>query len=972
MMNKKLFFIFILSCFCMMIFAQERSSLSDANTPTSDIRAIVIDSLENDTLVAAAVGLYAIKDSALVKVALTDKNGEFVLKDIKPSLYYLQIRFLGYAPLVVHIPEDFFSSTEINLGNLNMRFATFEMEEVVIMARIPEFIIKEDTIEYNAAAFRTEEGAVLEELLKQLPGLEVSEGGGITTVDGKRVSRVFVNDKEFFGNDPNMATKNLPANIVDKVQLIEKKSDTAILTGVEDDNRETVINIKIKKGMFGGWIGNASAGAGRLIDNPTNASTLYSLQSTLNRFNEDNQTSITVRTNNLNQQGSSVVVSSGGLVGLVGLVSVGGGSGGSGITKSSSVGINHNQQINKKIEAGGSVSYNYLDRYSSNKSFSQNFLRSAGSSEIDSTFYVRKATSNQSYSNSYSFSGFVTYKDSLTTVNFRPSISFNSSRSGSNSEQKTMGGDVDSTLINESNSTDFSNSNGSGIQMQLTASRKLSDLGRRVSLSGNFNMNRSEGDGTKVSTNEFYNSMVENEYIDQLSTSKSNSYSYSINASYVEPFSKTKSLNFSYSMNMNNSNSTSNALNYDEHTGDYARRNAKYSRTSELMSVNQNVRVNFTSNKEKYNYNIGLSVTPNNSQNKIFVKDWFGVGLDSLISSVDDRKVVNISPSMNFSYRMGKNIEKQKNLRFQYAGSTRHPTDSQLSASDNTNPLNIILGNPDLIPAFSNNLSLGYTHNNRKTLRAVTFNGSFSFTMNDIITYINYHDGGTMTTTYINQNGNWNTSGTLTFATPFGSKKKLRLNTSSNYSFRHNVGYSRVSNRDENNNTVLSSEKTITKTSTMGQTVSLNFTNKWYSGQMRANINYNKRNNTLNSTSSVETYNYGISNGSQFTLPYKISLSSNINWNANKGLSSGYNRNEALWNVQAGRTLLKGKGTISLQLNDILRQRRSISHSESAYSIQDSESIVLTSYYMLTFSYRFNKIGSVKSVSTMKIPTFFD
>ena len=927
-----------------MISAQVRNTMSDTNTTTSDIRAIVVDSLENDTLVAATVSLHVKKDSSLVKTLLTDPKGEFIFKDVKPSLYYLQIRFLGYAPLTVNIPEEFFSSTEINLGNLNMHSSDIELNEVVITAQIPEFIIKEDTTEYNAAAFRTREGAVVEDLLKQLPGLEVDAQGGITTAAGKTISRVFVNDKEFFGNDPKMATKNLPANIVDKVQVIEKKSDMAILTGVEDDNRETILNIKVKKGLFGGWIGNVGAGAGGLIDNPTDESARYTVQSTLNRFTEENQTFVTVSTNNLNQQGLT----------MGDYISMGGG--GSGITKSTTVGINSNHKINKKIEIGGSTSYNYSDRYSSNKSFSQNFLRSAGSSEIDSTFYVRSASTNQSYSNNFSFSGFASYKDSLTTVNVRPSISYNSNRARSNSEQKTMGGDIDSTLINESNSTDFSNTNGINFRMQLDASRKLSALGRRVSLSGSFNINRSEGNGTKVSANDFYNSIVENEYIDQVSTSKTNSYSYDISATYVEPLSKTNFLNFSYNMRLSDNNNMNNALNYDELTGNYTKRNAKYSRTSESMSASQNIRVNFNSNKEKYNYNIGLTVSPDHSSNKIFVDDWFGTGLDSIISSVDDRKVVNIAPSVSFNYRMG-NMETQKNLRFQYNGNTRHPSVNQLSASDNTNPLNTILGNPDLIPAFSNNSSLGYNYNNRKTQRSMNINGNFSFMLNDIISYITYHDGGTMTTTYINQNGNWNAGGSIMFATPLDSKKKLRLSTTSNYSFQHTVGYSRVSNRDENNKTILSSEKNITKTSNISQSLNLNFSNKWFYGQMRANISYNNRNNTLNSTSSVNTYNYGISYNNMITFPNNIVLSSDINWSASRGLSSGYNRNEALWNAQISKLFLKGNGTLRLQVNDILRQHTSISHSESAYSIQDSESIVLTSYYMLTFSYRFNKLG---------------
>ena len=950
-MIKKLFCVVFLSCFCAIIFAQGSFSLLDINTTTSDIRAIVLDSLENDTLVAATVSLYTTKDSALVKTTLTDKKGEFVFKDVKPSLYYLQIRFLGYAPLVVHIPELFFSSSEINLGNLNMRFTTFELDEVVVTAQIPEFIIKGDTIEYNAAAFRVGEGDVLAELLKQMPGLEVSEGGGISTTDGKYVTRIFINDKEYFGINPSMATQNLPAFIVDKVQLIEKRSDRSILTGIWDNERETIINIKVKEGFFDGWLGNVGVAGGELIENPTNESARYLLQSMFSRFNEKSQTVISANTNNINQRSGGASNNA---------ISISGGS--SGLTTSSSVGISHNQEINKKIDVKGEVSYNYSDKYSSNKRFSQNFLRTAGSSEIDSTFYVRSASSNRSFSDNYSFSGLATYKDALTTVSLKPSISFNFNRSRSNSEQKTMGGDIDSTMINESNSTDLSNTNGTSIQIQLNVSRKLSDLGRRVSFIGDFNLNRNEGDGTKVAANEFHSGTVENEYIDQASTSKTNNYSYNLTATYVEPFSQKKALNFSYNMRVNNNNGMNNALNYDELTGDYTRRNAKFSRTSELMSVSQNIYVNFSSYGEKYNYNVGLSVSPDYSKNKIFVDDWFGAGLDSLISSVDDRKVVNVTPSINFNYRFVEDRETQKNLQFLYTGSTQHPSVSQLSASDNTNPLNTMMGNPDLVPAFSNDLSLEYRYNNRKKQRKVNLTGKFFFKMNDIINYISYHEGGTMTTTYINQNGNWNALGSVTFATPF--RKGFRLNVTSGYLFSHNVGYARVSGRNENNHTILSSEKNNSKTSMIHQMVSLSYNRKWYSGQMNANFFFNNRKNTLDSTSPFNTYNYRISTNSRITLPYKILLTSDINWDVEKGLSSGYNRNAALWDVKISQSLLKGKGTLSFQANDILRKHKSISHSESVYSIQDSESIVLSSFYMLTFSCRFNKFKGTNAAKT--------
>ena len=946
----------LLSLFCgLFCVAQSNKTSSDAIS-TSHIRGLVVDSLEMDTIVAASVVLYRSSDSTVIKAQHTDGKGLFYLKDIQNGSYYLRVTYLGYTSLVIRIPEPFFSSKEIDLGELNLFRSEIGLAEVVVTAQLPEFVVKEDTIEYNASAFRTPEGAVVEDLLKRLPGVEVDADGTVKTTAGKTVRRVFVNGKEFFGNDPKMATRNLTVDVVDKVQVVEKQSDLAILTGVADDDPETIINITIKKGMYNGWMANVTAGAGALVENPRDEGIRYVSQSMVNRFTEEDQISIVANANNINQRASSDrgnnVRSGRGRGGS------GGGGGGNGITSSNVFGVNTSNILRDNLEIGGNASYNYSDTYNDNKSFSQTFLRGGDGSEIDSTFYVRSASTERAYTNNYNLDGNVNYKpDSLTSIVFRTGFSYNSSISKSYEEQSTMGGDADSTLVNSTKSSDILESDGVGARMQLDFSRKLSKEGRSIGFSGSVDINDSNGDGTKVSENRFYTNSRDDEDIDQISTSESNRNSYNLRATYVEPVGKGNFLNFSYNIQMNENKTVNNALNYDIATGDYTLRNAKFSRTSESKTVSQNVRVDFNSNKEKYRYNVGLNIAPNYTKSKTYVDDWFDIDNDSIISDMGSRNIVNLAPSLDFTYRMG-DSDIRKNIRFRYNGRTRQPTTDQLSASNNTNPLNTVYGNPDLLPTFSNNLEFEYNYNDRNTQKSLTTTWTYGFSQNDIINYVTYHEGGTRTTTYINQNGNWNMGGTLLFALPLDPKRRLKLSTHTNLSYQNSIGYSRVSNRDENNKVVQSSEKNVSKTSNLSESLNLSYMNDWFYGQVRGTIRYNNTDYSLTSMNSVNSYRYNISYNTQITLPYSVSFSSDITYTANRGLSSGYNKDETLWNAQISKSFLKGnRGSLRLQINDILRQRLSITHTESANSIQDRETTVLTSYYMLTFTYRLNSMG---------------
>jgi hypothetical protein len=392
------------------IFAQTASEIQ------RDIIGAVFEKSDNNTnetsLPGANVCLLNARDSSLITGIAADANGKFIFTGVKQGNYILSASFVSYATAYKPVPAELFKTnhTTINLGKIVLEESAISMKGVTITGQIPEVVVKEDTIEYNAGAFKVADGAVVEDLLKQMPGMEVDPEGKITN-SGKEIKRVFVNGKQFFGNDPKMATKNLTADMIDKVQVIEKQTDEAEQTGVDDGEREVIINLIVKKNKMHGWMGNITAGGGPLIDDRTNAGLRYTSQAMLNKFTENSQISFIVNSNNINNpgftdRGNTVRANIGG-----------GGGGGNGITNSNNFGVNISTLVSPKFKIGGNVRYGYSENFSKNNSFRTNLLK-------DSVSYRKNASEGRNYSHNASIAAKMEYKpDSLYTIEFRATAS---------------------------------------------------------------------------------------------------------------------------------------------------------------------------------------------------------------------------------------------------------------------------------------------------------------------------------------------------------------------------------------------------------------------------------------------------------------------------------------------------------------------------------------------------------------------
>ncbi len=934
---------------CFILLASIQCIHAQTSSTWKEIRGNIVEHTDSTDLIVenAIIRLLSSRDSSAIKYTITDKNGIFVLPSVEKNNYILSISFLGYNTTYQKISPEKFPGNTINLGKIKLDENAVMLSEVIVLAEIPEVVVKQDTMEYNPAAFRMPESAVVEDLLKRLPGVEVDNDGKITVI-GKEVTRIFVDGKEFFGNDPKMATKNLTLDIIDKVQVIDKKSDLELLTGVDDGEEETVINLTIKKGMKKGWISNTAIGAGAFVDNQVENDARYAGNAFVSRFLDDKQFTLLFNSNNVNNRGFT----DGGNISRSGMRSGGSRGDGNGLSSSVTGGLNGMGIINDQWKLGGNIRYNYADELIKRKAFRQNFLKN------DSTSYRNTLSNDQSYSNNIAFDGKVEFTpDTMNTFVLTTRLSFNDSYSNDYSFQNTLAGDIDSTLVNYSEANTILNTNGRVMNAELTYAHKFQKKGRRLNFTGEVNFNRNSGEGTNISTSRFRNRPINNRNLNQELFNNSNRDMYRFRASYIEPVWKTNNtLQFTYNIRYNPTENTRKTYDYDPFTESYSILNPIYSRSMENIFINQTLGASFNAVHDKYSYNVGVNVFPSYSQSKTFVKDYYGNGSDSLIYDFPKRSIVNYAPQLNFTYR----FSKESNIRFSYRERIEQPSVTQLDPTENnTNPLNIRRGNPDLLPSFTHTGAFRYNLNKRESQRSLASNLAYTYTENDIVNYTSYEEDingngtGVQHTRPVNVSGSWSLFGDVLYNTPFGALKRLKFSTHTRGSFNNRIGFVRISRQAYQN---------ISQTFSTSEVISLSYSKDWFYGQLRGNIRYSNTSNSIEDRENQISTNYGLTYNTQLFFPHDWTLSSDISYRANKGLSTGYNKNETVWNAEISKQFLSRKqASVRVKWTDILQQALSIDRNVNVNYIEDSEYNTLTSFFLVSFSYRFNQMGTKRT-----------
>ncbi len=917
-MLKKLVFGLLFSCSLLVGFK--------ANAQTVTIDGTIVDSISKKTLTSATVALANAKDSSLMSFTRANDDGYFQIKNVAPGKYLLSVSYVGYQHLWLGIKVG--ASAKFSLGNIYLLDAS-QTSTVTVTARRPPVVINGDSIEFNSENFKTVPNAVVEDMLKKMPGIEVDKAGAIT-VNGKSVTKVYVNGKEFFTGDPKMATKNLPADAVDKIQVYDRKSDQAMFTGIDDGNEETAINIKTKKDRKQSTFGkiNGSAGVPGRFDG----------QGNVNRINNDEQFSVIGSANNTNRQSFSTNdvsnFSGGGGGGRGGggmTIAVGGGGGGTdanaqGVANTYSLGGNYSNLLNdKKMDFNVNANANDVERNNISKSYTQNLT--------PGNLFNRSSTSNSTSRNQQEKLGMTIDNKVSETFSYKytPSISNQHNTSNGISTSSTMlpdGTMTNATTTNSSSVTDAVN-----LSNTLLLRKKFEKKGRTLSSTITQGYNSSTSNSSQYTDQLYYNFGVitKDSIIDQKNNRKGLTQSYSANIVYTEPLGKKSLLEFNAFLNKNIGSTSKKVYDKNSASSLYDVLNTRLTNEYNSEYTYAGGGMNYRFNQKKYNFSTGFSL-----------QDAMLNGENTSANTKIKHDFKDILPSALFVY----NFSQTQNFRFNYRTSTNQPSLTQLQpVLDQSNINNQTIGNPDLKRSYTNNINLTYFSSKILAQRNFFALLSAQFVNNSIVNYDSVLPSRAILSKPVNVNGVYRINGSANYG--FGVKQIYsRFNFGLNGGINNNISYS---NGLLNTTLIKSVGPSFTYTFSMDELMDVN---------LNARHSYSTTNNAinpaLNTNYLTRVYGADITN----YLPFEIVLNQSLNYTINEGRAPGYNTAVPIWNASISKFFMKNKrAELKISAFDILNKNVGVSRNVSQNQIVDQSYNVINQYFLVGFTYSLQKSG---------------
>ena len=924
-----------------------------------NISGKVIESDSQEPVAQTTVRLLK-SDSTMVTGSLTNLDGIFRVKAPANGNYIVQVTCVGFKPYTKNVKIS--ADKDIALGTIELKPDAIMLKGATVTGQAAKVTLKEDTFVYNASAYRTPEGSVVEELVKKLPGAQVDDDGKIT-INGKEVKKILIDGKEFMTGDTKTAMKNLPTSIVERVKAYDQKSDLARVSGIDDGEEETVLDFGIKRGMNRGYMVNADLAAG--------TRSRYSGRIFAGMQSSDLKIFIPMSANNVNDMGFP-----GGGGGRFG-------GGRQGLTATKMLGFNLNYEKKDRFKLDASIRWNHSNVDAVVRRSTEDFMSGNAST------FSNNLTSNMSRTNSWNARFRLEWTpDSLTNIMMRPQFNYNSNDGLGEGYSMTFDEDpfktikdpfddeelqklIDKGVVknrNVNNSISYSDSKSAGGWLQLN--RRLNSKGRNITLRFSGNV----GEGMSRS---FTNSLVEYyQLVNQFgedSTYQANRYAvtptknwnYGLRATYSEPIFRQVYLQFSYQYQYSYTKSDRATYDFSNFAADFfgvtpryrgwddylallggspleGFRDDKLSRFSEYRNYNHTAEIMLRVVRKAYNMNIGFQVMPQRSH---FTQDYQGVHTDTV------RTVTNIAPTADFRWK----ISNVSQLRFNYRANSSQPSMSDLlDITDNSDPLNVRKGNPGLKPSFTQNFRLFYNNYIQNHQRSIMANVSFSTTRNSISNMVTYDAAsGGRTTRPENINGNWNAFGMFMFNTAIDSAGFFNVNTFTTLSYNNSVGYVSVGRNTD-------SQKSTTKSTTVGERLAASYRNSWLEFELNGSLEYMHARSELQSNNNLDTWTFSYGGSLQLTAPWGTQLSTSMNMNSRRGYNdASMNTNELIWNAQVSQSFLRGNAlTLSLQFYDILHRQSTFSRTVDAMRRSDTEYNAITNYAMLHVIYRLNIFGS--------------
>ena len=906
----------------------------------------LLDADLKEPMVQATIQLFTVTDSTFVGGAVSNERGNFIVQAPSAGTFRLRITTVGYQPIDREVTLR--RNESLDLGNVMMETESIMLQEAVVTGRAAQVIVRKDTIMYNPEAFRTPEGSAIEELIKRIPGAEVDEDGNIT-VNGKEVKKILLDGKEFMLGDVETALKNIPVNIIQNLKFYDQQSDQARITGIDDGEKETVLDFSIKKGMNHGYMTNLDLAGG--------TKHRYASRGMGSSFTDKTRFVLLGNFNNKEENA--------------------GWWNRRGLNARKMLGTNLNYDDGKKLKLDASIRWNHRDGDNQTENASENFY--SGSSRT----FSNSSTSNYTRSNNWRGNIRVEWKpDSLTNILLRANGNYGTDDATNTSLSATFNDDpylytttplgelspLSDILVNRNQSASLTYSDNKNAWAMLQLYRRLNPRGRNIVVRLEANGGSSNNENT--SDNEVHLFLVKNHagqdstyYTARYNTTPSDQSGYVLSTTYSEPLWKGAHLQFNYELRYSQNKSDRQTYDFSQLPENpfagivpeyrewdpwlstvYSEMDSYFdknlSRFSEYKNYTHNLRLTLRHKEEKYDYNIGFLVQPQHSN---FIQDYRGIYVDTI------RNVTNLTPTLDFHYK----FSDQSNLWLHYRGDTRQPEMTQLlDITDDSNPLYITQGNPGLKPQFTNSLNAYYNNYIVRYKRSIVVYANYRHIRNSISNLVRYNPetGGSISRPE-NINGNWNMNAGFTFNTALDSTAHWNIGTDTRLRYNHYVSYVAQQQADAAKNT--------TRTTNVNERLTFGYRNDWLEVTLDGTVNYQHSRNELQPTADLDTWQ--LNYGGQFLvrLPLDIEVSMNLHERSRRGYNdSSMNTNELLWNGQISKPFLKNKSLIvALNFYDLLGQQSNYERWINATSRSDTQYNSVNSYAMLHVRYRLNMFG---------------
>lgn len=872
---------------------------------------LVDTSLKKNVQYGVAMAL-RLKDSLLIQYSRTDVQGQFRLKDLPLDTFELIVSHPGYSDqtfLIVGSKKQ----TDFNLGKFSLPPKSVQYKEVIVYAYADPVYYKGDTLVYTADSFKVKQNATVEDLLKKLPGIKVDAQGKITA-QGKAVDKVFVDGDEFFGGDATIATQNLAANTIESVQIYDKKNEDV------SDNKtaETikVLNLKLKEDSKKGYFGKLSACG--------DFKKYYEGEGLVNRFNNKQKISLFMLGSNTPR--SSFGWQESREYGLSnemnsfntddGMVFMG-------------------QDVPQGVPQTLKTGFYFTDNLSSKTKISLNYSykidQIVRKSSTASTYYLTDTTytTNSNYNSvekkRLNFLNLVLNQkiDSLTDITLDSKINYTLENSEVEQNNSFVNENNDTTRTTSISNT--SEGKGYSLDNRLKLKRNFKKKDRELSVTCNYNLKNTEALGNLLSDNMFFT--TENTSLNSVNQEKDNTSSSSFtnaSANYTEPITKKIKLEFSY--DFTRSFSTQNKTTTDYVNGAYTSTNALLSNNFENTRIINRGGAKFIFEVKKQRFIAGSRVRNIDIEN-----------VNLITGNKVPQNVTNALPFASYRYKISQN----SSFDIKYSTDANQPGISQIQpVPDNTNPNQITIGNPDLLPNFSQSVSANYNSYKPISEKYYGFYGQYNVINNDFSSNVTYDSIGRTVTQFVNVKGNANYNLSAWAGFPVFNKK-LNINPSVNYS-------NNISNNFINN------EKNITRESNMGGSLGLRHANDLMEVSLDCNYNYYIPSSTYSSKSNTPYSTTDLNASIVLFLPKGFSFETNADYTINSKRAAGYNVNYVIWNASLEKTFLKSKNLIAaIDAHDILNQNVSIKRTVNGNVISDTKATVIARYILFKLTYKF-------------------